>query len=99
MSDNEENDLFERHSWYFRNALVRANYRNVVKGVEREPIFLIRFFRNLILGEENILKNRYMLINPPEGLQVPDSEQASHKHPTSTPQVPPQLPPQLPHGW
>lgn len=38
------NDLFELHSWYFRNALVRANYRNVVKGVEREPIFLIRFF-------------------------------------------------------
>ena len=67
------NDLFERHSWYFRNALVRANYRNVVKGVEREPIFLIQFFRNLILGEENILKNRYMLINPPEGWPMPEN--------------------------
>ena len=22
------NELFEQHSWYFRNALVRANYRN-----------------------------------------------------------------------
>ena len=75
------NDLFERHSWYFRNALVRANYRNVVKGVEREPIFLIRFFRNLILGEENILKNRYMMINPPEGWQTPSST------PSSTEQV------------
>ena len=52
------NELFEHHSWYFRNALVRANYRNVVKGIERESIFLIRFFRNLLLGEKNILKNR-----------------------------------------
>ena len=49
------NDLFERHSWYFRNALVRANYRNVVKGVEREPLFLIRFFRNLLLGENGVI--------------------------------------------
>ena len=81
------NDLFERHSWYFRNALVRANYRNVVKGVEREPIFLIRFFRNLILGEDNILKNRYLHINPPEGWQMPESEQVPHMHPTSTPQA------------
>ena len=31
---NVENDLFAHHSWYFRNALVRANYKNVVKGVE-----------------------------------------------------------------
>ena len=23
------NDLFANHSWYFRNALVRANYQNV----------------------------------------------------------------------
>ena len=81
------NDLFERHSWYFRNALVRANYRNVVKGVEREPIFLIRFFRNLILGEDNMLKNRYMMVNPPEEWKMPESEQTPHKYPTSTPQV------------
>lgn len=81
------NDLFELHSWYFRNALVRANYRNVVKGVEREPIFLIRFFRNLILGEENILKNRYMMINPPEEWKMSESEQVPHKYPTSIPQV------------
>ena len=81
------NDLFERHSWYFRNALERANYRNVVKGVEREPIFLIRFFRNLILGEDNILKNRYMMVNPPEKWKMPKSEQTPHKYTTSTPQV------------
>ena len=82
------NDLFERHSWYFRNALVRANYRNVVKGVEREPLFLIRFFRNLLLGENNELKNRYMIINPPKGHQMPENTpQVQDKHRTSTGQV------------
>ena len=82
------NDLFEHHSWYFRNALVRANYRNVVKGVEREPLFLIRFFRNLLLGENNELKNRYMMINPPEGHQMPEcTPQVQDKRRTSTGQV------------
>lgn len=81
------NDLFERHSWYFRNALVRANYRNVEKGVNIEPIFLIRFFRNLLLGENNELKNRYMIIDGPEEWKMPESEQVPHKYPTSTPQV------------
>ena len=69
------NDLFDRYSWYFRNALVRANYRNVQKGINAEPLFLIRFFRNLLLGETNELKNRYMIINLPE----------EWKNPTSTP--------------
>ena len=76
---NVNNELFANHSWYFRNALVRANYRNVTKGIELEPIFLIRFFRNLMLGENNVLKNRYMLINPPEEWKDPTST------PTSTP--------------
>ena len=73
------NELFANHSWYFRNALVRANYRNVAKGIELKPIFLIRFFRNLLLGENNTLKNRYMLINPPEEWEDTTST------PTSTP--------------
>ena len=76
---NVNNELFANHSWYFRNALVRANYRNVTKGIELEPIFLIRFFRNQLLGENNVLKNRYMLINPPEEWKDPTST------PTSTP--------------
>ena len=78
------NDLFEQHSWYFRNALVRANYRNVAKGIDCEPIFLERFFRNLLLGEDNALKNRYMMINPPEEWKMPETEQAPDKHRTST---------------
>ena len=52
------NDLFKEHSWYFRNALVRANYTNIQKGVSATPRFLLMFFRNLILGENNPLKNR-----------------------------------------
>ena len=59
---NVENDLFAKHSWYFRNALVRANYKNAIKGIDYSPVFLERFFRNLLLGENNELKNRYMLI-------------------------------------
>ena len=47
---------------YFRNALVRANYRNPSKGIGPNKSFLIRFFRNLMLGEHHELKNRYMLI-------------------------------------
>ena len=56
------NDLFADNSWYFRNALVRANYRNPFKGIEPDKSFLVNFFRNLMLGEKNELKNRYMLI-------------------------------------
>ena len=81
------NDMFERHSWYFRNALVRANYRNLKKGINYEPIFLVRFFRNLLLGENNTLKNRYMMIDAPEDWKMPENEQVPHKYPTSTPQV------------
>lgn len=81
------NDMFERHSWYFRNALVRANYRNLGKGINYEPIFLVRFFRNLLLGENNTLKNRYMMVNPPEEWRMP--EQVPTSTPASTPASPP----------
>ncbi|MBO7553218.1 MAG: Fic family protein [Bacteroidaceae bacterium] len=77
------NDLFESHSWYFRNALVRANYRNLEKGIGYEPIFLVRFFRNLLLGENNPLKNRLMLINSSEEWKATSSTPTST--PTSTP--------------
>lgn len=79
------NDMFERHSWYFRNALVRANYRNLEKGIGYEPIFLVRFFRNLLLGENHTLKNRYMMIDAPEEWEMPDSEQSPDKLPDKLP--------------
>ena len=54
------NDLFARHSWYFRNALVRANYKNSDLGIDYDFRYLELFFRNLLLGEQNELKNRYL---------------------------------------
>ena len=60
------NDLFAENSWYFRNALVRANYKNIVKGIDYTPVFLERFFRNLLLGEHDELRNWYLLIDMPE---------------------------------
>ena len=56
------NDLFAKHSWYFRNALVRANYKNARLGIDYTPIYLERFFRNLLLGEQWDLRNRYLHI-------------------------------------
>ena len=50
---------FEKNSWYFRNALVRANYTNMNKGIYMNTEYLEKFFRNLLLGKLNELKNRY----------------------------------------
>ena len=54
------NDAFEKNSWYFRNALVRANYNDLQKGVHSTTKFLEMFFGNLLLGTNYELKNRYM---------------------------------------
>ena len=83
---NVENDLFAKHSWYFRNALVRANYKNAIKGIDYSPVFLERFFRNLLLGEQWDLRNRYLHINPPaEWKEQPNlaTPQVPRKYPTS----------------
>ena len=56
------NNMFKENSWYFRNALVRANYADYARGVKREWSYLEAFFRNLLLGEKNELKSRYLLI-------------------------------------
>ena len=61
-----ENDMFAQHSWYFRNALVRANYRNAKAGIDYTPVYLERFFRNLLLGDQWDLRNRYLHIHPTE---------------------------------
>lgn len=54
---------FEKHSWYFRNALVRANYDNFPKGIFKSFDYLELFFRNIILNENNGLKNRYIHVD------------------------------------
>ena len=56
------NDVFAENAWYFRNALVRANYTNVPKGIEETTEYLELFFRNLLLGEQNELMSRYLVI-------------------------------------
>ena len=85
-----ENDLFAKHSWYFRNALVRANYKNALKGIDYTPVYLERFFRNLLLGEQWDLRNRYLHINPTKEWR----EQPNLATRTSTEQVPEQVPEQ-----
>ena len=80
-----ENDLFAKHSWYFRNALVRANYKNAVKGIDYSPIYLERFFRNLLLGEQWDLRNRYLHIHPSEEWSVQPNLAEPNNTPISTP--------------
>ena len=57
-----DNDSFAENSWYFRNALVRANYSSYYKNVKATPVFLEHFFENLLLGGKHELKNREMHI-------------------------------------
>lgn len=52
------NDIFAENAWYFRNAMVRANYNNYQKGVFATTEYLELFLRNLLLEETNPLKNR-----------------------------------------
>ncbi|GAB6393645.1 MAG: cell filamentation protein Fic [Treponematales bacterium] len=59
---NVNNDLFAEHSWYFRNALVRANFQDLGRGIQRDEKYLVRFFANVLLGHKNELKNRYLHI-------------------------------------
>ncbi len=73
-----ENDIFADNSYYFRNALVRANYTNIPKGIHPTLVYLERFFANLLLGEHNELKSRYLLVglhDEPESLVPSPREQ------------------------
>ena len=54
------NDTFANNSWYFRNAMVRANYSDLTKGIHETTEYLVLFLRNLLLGEHHDLKNRYL---------------------------------------
>lgn len=62
------NALFEQHSWYFRNALVRANYENLSKGIHKTQTFLVKFLTYLLAKEplsddKHLLKNRTMHVH------------------------------------
>ena len=79
-----DNEMFKNHSWYFRNALVRYVYKNN-NGVMHEPKYLERFFGNLLFGEQWVLKNRYLVINPPAEYAEQPRLDAPTSTPTSTP--------------
>lgn len=72
---NFSNETFANHSWYFRNALVRANYNDLTKGVYATTEFLEKFFRNLILNEQNELKNRNLQIDEIEKEAIQSAKQ------------------------
>ena len=77
------NDIFAKNAWYFRNAMVRANYNNLKKGIHETTAFLERFLRNLLLGENNPLQNRTMhvrgILSAREaGPIVPGTEERRH---------------------
>ena len=57
------NDIFAESAWYFRNALVRANYNDLKNGVHATTEYLELFLRNLLLDEKNALHNRSMHIS------------------------------------
>ena len=50
--------VFAQNSWYFRNALVKANYNNLQKGIYETTEYLELFLKNLLYDEKNELKNR-----------------------------------------
>ena len=83
---NIDNTLFEQHSWFFRNALVRANYKNARLGVNNSPQYLERFFRNLLMGEQMPLHNRDLHISNKD-VQSAETEQVQDKYRTSTGQA------------
>lgn len=57
------NDIFAENAWYFRNALVRANYTNLQKDIHETTEYLEAFLRNLLLNEKNELHNRNLHIS------------------------------------
>ena len=57
------NDVFAENAWYFRNALVRANYTNLQEGIYETTEYLEAFLRNLLLNEKNELHNRNLHIS------------------------------------
>ncbi len=60
---NINDEVFADNSWYFRNSLVRANYKNFEKNVFEDTSFLEKFFYNLLTNTNNELKNRYTHID------------------------------------
>lgn len=73
------NDVFAENSWYFRNALVRANYNDLQSGVHATNEYLEQFFENLLLGAKHELKNRYLHVDYEKQTEVQSAAGESAK--------------------
>ncbi len=73
------NDLFAEKSWYFRNALVRANYENVRLQVEKTQLPLEEFFKVLLFGYELELKNRFLRVGQEYGTKPAEAIADLHR--------------------
>ena len=74
------NALFKEKSWYFRNALVRANYENPKLNVEKTQLPLEEFFKVLIYGYDIELRNRFLRIGYEHGTQKAETVRHLHRH-------------------
>ena len=74
---NVVNDVFAENSWYFRNALVRANYSDLTAGISETTLYLERFFRSMLLGEEHDLRNRIMHVDWGKATDGAESQSAN----------------------
>lgn len=80
MRHDVTNDLFAEKSWYFRNALVRANYSNIKLDVDKTQLPLEEFFKVLIYGDEIELHNRFLRIGQEYGTAAAKAVSDLHRH-------------------
>ncbi len=57
-----DNTMFKEKSVYYRNALVRSNYFNNYLNIKQDNSFLIKFYENLLLGKNNNLHSRDLIV-------------------------------------
>lgn len=79
MRHDVTNDLFAKKSWYFRNALVRANYSNIRLNVDKTQLPLEEFFKVLIYGDEIELHNRFLRIGQEYGTAAGEAATDLHR--------------------
>lgn len=63
MGFNVNLDMYEKHSRYLRNALVRANYNDLQRGITADSSYLYAFFDNILFNSCNVLNNRYVHVH------------------------------------
>lgn len=65
-------ERLEKHSWFFRNALVRSRYENIPKGIHRTFESLERFMNLAVFGIPAAIRNRTFHIRWNEPLRHDD---------------------------